>query len=106
MPLTPFVGLSVVIHLCTILGSRIISWFPKTKIKKPQRWIKLKSISIIIIVFVFIGLQASLLIRAGIIDNHSSVKYLSRLILEIDKSISSNKSNSVALSEKNIINNK
>ena len=100
MPLTPFVGLSVLIHLCTILGSRIISWFPKTKIQKPPRWVRLKSISIIIIVFVFITVQASFLIRAGIMDNHSSVKYLSRLVLEINKSISSNRSNNIALSEK------
>jgi hypothetical protein len=85
MPLTPFIGLSVIIHLFIITINKISSRFLKNKEIKHKSILgtKFKSISIIIIIFSFVTIQAGMLLRASIMDKHSSLKYIEHITSEI-----------------------
>jgi hypothetical protein len=89
MPQTPFIGLSLIIHLFIIMINKLFSWFPKRKEGKQSSILltKIKSISIIIIIFSFVTFQAIILLRVSIIDKHSSLKYISKYVTEINEFI-------------------
>lgn len=92
MPPTPFIGFSVIIHFFIIIIYKLFSWFQKIKKNKKKSIliIKIKSISIIIIIFSFIIFQAFILLKVSIMDKYSSLKYISTYVTEINKLYISN----------------
>lgn len=86
MPNTPFLGLSVLLHICIIFGYKIFSWLPKRvrvmgkhmskKRKGSLKIFRAISISTIVIVFLFVVANAAFLVRASIVDKHSSIRFV------------------------------
>jgi hypothetical protein len=76
MPFTPFIGLSVFVHLIVIGWNKL---FPRTPIYSPHNpkriylGIWLFGCAIILLTFSFIFWSAIMLVRASIADSHSSV---------------------------------
>lgn len=79
MPLTPFIGLSIAIHLGIIMIYKIISRFysrerTTTTVTAPiMRWY---GFTIIAIVFIFVFTNAIILVRVSILDKHSIVHFV------------------------------
>lgn len=75
MPIVPFIGLSILIHIFIIFLYKIFSrknqeYKHKVSLKVHKRW---TSWLIILTVFVFIFVNAVFLVRASVIDRHSYV---------------------------------
>lgn len=79
MPLTPFLGLSVLIHICIIVGYKLFSRSPKKKPVKAKnvRLTRAIGVTTIFLVFIFVVTNATILVRASLVDKHSSVKFVS-----------------------------
>ena len=87
MPFTPFIGISVIVHICVIFGCWLFSWIPtKEKIAQGTTYVGYAVNSgIIVAVFMLIFIQAGFLVHASIVDKHSSVKFFASSITQIKK---------------------
>ena len=85
MPFTPFIGISVLVHICIIFGCRLFSWIPnKEKKIRGTTYVDYIINSVIIVsVFMLIFIQADFLVRASITDKHSTVKFIASSVTEI-----------------------
>jgi len=79
MPFTPFIGLSVLVHIGIIVGYRLSHWKSgeKIKVKTPTlnsvRW---SGFAIILAVFLVVLANAALLVRHSVEDKHSSIHFI------------------------------
>lgn len=80
MPVVPFAGLSILVHLLVILGHTIARKYlnmpPKRGAKKEARLLALVfGYFIMVAIFLFVFLQASMLVYASMRDDHSTLSY-------------------------------
>ncbi len=92
MPLTPFIGLSVIVHLCVIAGHKVSSWLP---FRKPQTQSSIPRASIfsypiIGIVFLMVMTNAFILVDRSVLDSHSSFRFINTYGAVIEKNIAGN----------------
>ena len=94
MPVTPFLGLSVFVHLSIILYYRVThrkgsdkAILGKAKIIKKNRGIF--AFSIFVTVFTVVAVNAGLLVNASILDKHSSIRIVDHFISQINAPVSS-----------------
>jgi len=85
MPLTPFVGLSVFIHLVVIALHWVFPWTHKKQIRKKSVSIytRIGTFFIVVIIFLFVIVQAGFLVYVSITDKHSNIKVLANHMEEI-----------------------
>jgi hypothetical protein len=85
MPLTPFIGLSIIVHVCIIILHKLFNWGPGRTVRykemRSTRWI---SFAIILFIFIFISTNAFLLVRASIVERHSLIQVFSHLTTSKD----------------------
>ncbi len=82
MPLTPFLGLSLIVHMCIIAGHKLFSWIPVgEKNQKPATpFVHIVGFTIIGVVFSFVLSTAFILVHASITDKHSSIRIVDAYI--------------------------
>lgn len=83
MPFTPFFGLSIIVHIAIIIGYYLLRNF--IDYDKPRKISSTNlnlAISGLIFLFIFVVTiaNASILIRASLFENHSSIKYVNNRI--------------------------
>ncbi len=98
---TPFLGLSVMIHLGIIFINRILGRNDPTK-RKPPKTTKLPasrhiSLAIITSVLMIVGASATVLLDTALSNKHSSFKFINRIITQDLGRDAPNNSNSVYL---------
>lgn len=76
MPPTPFIGISLLIHVCIILVHKIFHWVPRRRIvhKKTTIGTVLLSLFVVTLVFWFVVITAIILIYVSAHDEHSIFK--------------------------------
>ena len=84
MPLTPFIGLSVLVHMCVIAGHKLFSWVPrKESNKKPaSSLMHLASFAIIVLVFAAVLANATLLVWASVHSKYSSFNLVKDFVIK------------------------
>lgn len=102
MPLTPFFGLSVLIHLLIIALHWIFPWTRKKQIQKKNvsPYTRIGTFSIVVIIFLFVIMQAGFLVYVSVNDKHSNIKFLANHMEEVKKYVYYRLP--VAIAEKNI----
>ncbi len=89
MPLTPFIGLSVLIHVSIIVINKLLRRIPGEKETTPlvktstRKTIAYTSL-IIAAVFAFVLINAGILVRASLTDSHSTVRYVNNYFNDED----------------------
>lgn len=76
MPLTPFIGLSVMVHIFVIISHRFFQWTPAeqgARTRGQQLVTRAIGLTIVSLVFVVVLFSAGTLVRASIEDRHSSI---------------------------------
>ncbi len=77
MPSTPFIGLSVLVHLCIIVAYRVVKWKPKrTPVSAPTVERLIVSYAIIVSMFTMTITGASFLVVASIHERHATFEYV------------------------------
>ncbi len=89
MPVTPFLGISVFIHLFIILYHRLThrdskEGMPLRRIKTAKVQRSFWAFCIFVMVFMMIAINAGILVGASISDKHSSVQVFGHLLAEIN----------------------
>ncbi len=89
MPLTPFIGLSVLIHISIIVINKLLRRVPgeneTTPIVKNSTRKSIAYASLIIAsVFTFVFINAGILIRASLTDSHSTVRFVNNYFNDED----------------------
>ena len=86
MQFTPFIGLSVIIHLCVIASHKFFSRFGSNKEIGSETSNLLRVLSLVIVsgVFGVVMVNAILLLKASADDSHSVLKFAERHI-SLDK---------------------
>ena len=79
MPITPFIGLSVLIHIMIIVGNKLFRFTPKNE-KSIATSTMMHYAGFLIVIFIFgvILTGATLITHASIEDGHSSIRFVSR----------------------------
>ena len=96
MPLTPFIGLSELIHLFVILTHRIFNrgrTSPALMVRKNTRFMNFGVSLVIVCVFSFVMVSAGMLVKASITDEHSSINISEHYIGVFSKMLSENVAN-------------
>lgn len=89
MPFTPFFGISLIVHIGVIVGYyalRNLVDDEKTRRIPSENLNVVISVIVIFLVFSVVAINASILIRASLYDNHSSIKFVNS---QIEKAFSS-----------------
>lgn len=94
MPSTPFIGLSVMVHLGIIFIYRIFGYNNTKKRSKPNNLSASRRISLAIItsVFTIVTINAGMLVRTAVADKHSSINFVEHFAQDLTKDIANNKS--------------
>ena len=73
MPPTPFIGISLFIHVCIILMHKIFHWVPRRKIvhKKATISTSILSVFVVTLVFWFVAISAMVLVYVSVQEEHS-----------------------------------
>jgi hypothetical protein len=83
MPLTPFIGISVLVHIGIIIGYHFFRWAPVARALKPERvsaLVRAFGVGIIGVVFAVILTSATVLVRASVVDKHSSILFMDAMV--------------------------
>jgi hypothetical protein len=79
MPLTPFVGLSIMVHIVVIVGHRLFHWTPMKPESRKENvvaFVRFLGFGIIGAVFAVVLISATVLVRASVKDKHSSIRFM------------------------------
>ena len=79
MPLTPFIGLSLIIHLGIILMYKLFNLYNREGKYKPSlsdKMLRVVGLGIISAVFMVVATNAVILLRASVKDRHSVVHFI------------------------------
>jgi hypothetical protein len=87
MLITPFIGLSVLVHVGIIFVYWLFSWVPKKEIRfrKSTVLTRIASTGIIVAIFAIVIIPSGLFMKAIIIDKHSSIKFIAYTISQIEQ---------------------
>jgi hypothetical protein len=86
MPFTPFIGLSIFIHITLIIVFKVFRLTPSNE-RVARRSYKLNnwvSLLIITTIFSFTFTTAAILVRASIIERHSSINFIKNHSIMLD----------------------
>ncbi len=98
MPLTPFIGLSVLVHLVIIFyyrffGKNDTKGMPLKKVAVSGKALRLTTFCIVASIFLIVIINASILVTASLFDKHSSVAFVDHMAGEMINSIAVAESN-------------
>jgi hypothetical protein len=87
MPFTPFIGLSVLIHIGIITGHKFLYLVLKgrPRIKPIMGVARFFGIPIVVTVFLAVLITATVLIHASVIERHSSISFIKEQIGRVDR---------------------
>lgn len=91
MPLTPFVGLSVLVHIIVIIGHKLFNWTPRNKTDAGvAAVVRFTGFAIVVFVFGVILTAATFLVHASIEDDHSSIRFATQYIASMGQLMRAN----------------